>query len=132
MDEGVIKAVGELFQQIVTVYGPGWTAFFVFLVLAAAATWKVYQDRRKDKEVNLALEEKERTIARLASENATYRVEALVQKGWSREEALSLVRTGAVAPSSAKAPKPSESTYLPKTASTATTRSTTTQARKKS
>lgn len=112
MDEGLLKAAGELFQQITNIYGPFWSLVIFFVLLLAVIAWKLYQQWRADREVNLVIAEKERTIQCLANENAMYRVEDLCRKGWTRNDAISFVKEGAVPLTGA--PTPETSTYLPK------------------
>lgn len=56
-------------------------------LLVITGGWKIYNLRRKDREVNLALKEKDRTIQRLAEQERNFRILFFKEKGgWTDEQ----------------------------------------------
>jgi hypothetical protein len=82
----IIEALTKLVEVVIRTYGPGPTLAISFLAVAAIAGWRIYQQRRKDKEVHLALQEKDRTIQRLAEQERSLRALLFKQlAGWDDE-----------------------------------------------
>lgn len=69
-----IEAVNQLLTLLFDRLGPGWTLLYLIVAVALAAGLRWYVDRRKDRYVNLALEEKEKALQRAASEAREWRV----------------------------------------------------------
>ncbi len=70
----VIKAIGELITLLVDKFGTERVFWLAVIILICSFIWKLWADGKKDREINIALEEKDRTIQRLASENREYRI----------------------------------------------------------
>lgn len=83
----VLDALNNFIQTLIANYGR-WGTIAIFAVITlASAGWRIYQQRRKDKEVNLALKEKDRTIQRLAEMERNFRILFLKEKGgWTDEQ----------------------------------------------
>jgi hypothetical protein len=83
----VLDALNNFIQILIANYGR-WGTIGIFVAIALASTgWRIYQYRRKDKEVNLALKEKDRTIQRLAEQERNYRILFFKEKcGWTDDE----------------------------------------------
>jgi len=84
---GVIEAFRKLLEVLIANYGTwGTLGIFAFIILASFG-WKFYNNYRKDKEVNLALQEKDRTIQRLAEQERNFRILFFKEKaGWTDEQ----------------------------------------------
>jgi len=65
-----------------------WKSLGIFAIIIILFTARrLYSDRRKDKEVNLLIEEKERTIQRLAKEAREYKILYFKKvENWSDED----------------------------------------------
>lgn len=84
---GVIDAIKDLLEVLIAHYGAGGTLAIFAVVVLALFGWKVYNNYRKDKEVNLALQEKDRTIQRLAEAERNFRILFFKEKaGWTDEQ----------------------------------------------
>ena len=83
----VLNAFSHLIEVFVASFGRiGTVLMFVGMLLVAVA-WRLYNDRRKDKEINAAVLEKNRTIRRLAEQERNYRILFFKDKaGWTDEE----------------------------------------------
>jgi hypothetical protein len=83
----VLDALNNFIQTLIANYGR-WGTIGIFLGIALlSAGWRIYQQRRKDKEVNLALKEKNRTIQRLAEQERNFRILFFKEKcGWTDDE----------------------------------------------
>lgn len=84
---GVLEALESLLQVLLSNFGPwGTIALIVFAVLASFAL-RVYNDRRSDKEIDALIEEKDRTIQRLADSERMYRALFLRQQtDWTDDQ----------------------------------------------
>ena len=69
----ILDALGRLVAALVAAFGPTGTVLLLLAVAVAATAWRLYQDKRKDREFNLLIEEKDKTIQRLASQERFYR-----------------------------------------------------------
>lgn len=83
----IIEAFRKLLEVLIANYGIwGTLGIFAFVILAFFG-WKLYNNYRKDKEVNLALQEKDRTIQRLAEQERNFRILFFKEKaGWTDEQ----------------------------------------------
>jgi hypothetical protein len=83
----IVEALIGLLRGLEATFGPDVTLLLVIGTVVLGICWRVYQQWLESKEVNLALEEKERTIQRLAAVNRELRI--LVYKEvhkWSDEQ----------------------------------------------
>lgn len=82
-----------LFDRLVEILGPGWALVYAACFVLLALTWRVVQDRRRDRWANRALEEKEKTVQRLAKEAREWRIYWMIQEGgMTRAEATAIVQ----------------------------------------
>jgi hypothetical protein len=58
---------------------------FLWCLYSITLFYRLYNDWRKDKEINALLKEKDRTIQRLAEENRLYRIKELKSQGFSED-----------------------------------------------
>jgi hypothetical protein len=83
----VINALNNLVKSLVAIFGAWGTIGIAAGVLIVTGGWKIYNIRRKDREVNLALKEKDRTIQRLAEQERNFRILFFKEKaGWTDEQ----------------------------------------------
>lgn len=83
----IINALNNLVQVLINNFGAWGTIGIAAAAIAITGGWKVYNIRRKDKEVHLALKEKDRTIQRLAEQERNYRIMFFMEKcGWTSEQ----------------------------------------------
>lgn len=84
---GIIDALSRFIQVLIANYGIwGTLGIFGFIFLLFFG-WRVYNNYRKDREVNLALQEKDRTIQRLAEQERNYRILFFKEKaGWTDDQ----------------------------------------------
>lgn len=88
----ILNAIGGLVEALVAAFGPVGTVILLLAVVALSAGWRFYQDRRKDREFNLLIAEKDKTIQRLASQERSYRAIFFKEKmGLSDEELQMLI-----------------------------------------
>lgn len=82
-----IEATNKLLEFLFRTLGVWGTAIAVLLALVAMVAWRIYNDWRKDREVNLALAEKDKTISRLAAQERGWRVQYFkASLGWTDEQ----------------------------------------------
>lgn len=82
-----LDALDKLVHSLVNIFGPWVTLGIVAVVVAITGGWKIWNIKRKDREVNLALKEKDKTIQRLAEQERNYRILFFKEKcGWSDEQ----------------------------------------------
>jgi len=92
VDPDIIDAIGRLVQVLVETLGPTRTIGLVVILVLFLGARRLYLDYRASKAVNQALEEKERSIQRLNTQEREWRQYFLMEKGgMSREEAERLV-----------------------------------------
>jgi hypothetical protein len=98
MDEQTVKAIQlaqEIINALIKYFGPTGTLGIIalgYIIFSIAP--RLYADYRKDREINLALEEKEKSIQRLANDNRNWRAIFLKEKlKWSDEEIERLIIT---------------------------------------
>ena len=84
--DAIIKAFTELLKVLIGTFGPLGTAIFLVIFLILSIAWRLYNDRRKDKEISEALKEKDRAIQRLAEDNRVYRIKDLMSQGWTEDQ----------------------------------------------
>lgn len=83
----VLQTVNQLLELLISHFGPWGTIVIVFGALLLAVGLRLYNDWRKDKEVKALIDEKDRTIQRLAESERTYRALFLKEKaGWTDEQ----------------------------------------------
>lgn len=82
----IINAANNFVQVLINSFGAGGTIGIAAAVVVITGGWRIYNNRRKDKEVNLALKEKDRTIQRLAEQERNFRILFFMEKcGWTEE-----------------------------------------------
>jgi hypothetical protein len=87
-----IKALTQLWNSLIGTLGVKGTLAVAVLIVVASAAVKRYNDVRKDRDANAALDEKEKSIQRLAEENRMWRALFLKDKcGMSPEEISRIV-----------------------------------------
>ena len=82
----LVNAIRELIVTIVGIFGPVWTIIIVILIGISVFLWRRYNEKRKDTQYKMVIDEKDKTIARMQQENRTMRVAELKRLGWSNEE----------------------------------------------
>lgn len=83
----IIKAFTRLVEVFVASFGKWGTLAIFGVALLLAISWRLYNDYRKDKEVNGIIAEKDRTIRRLADQERHYRILFFQEKaGWTDEQ----------------------------------------------
>lgn len=100
----ILDSLGRLIQLLVQLFGPRGAVWFIGAVLAALLLLKWMAQRRAERGWRMALEEKERSIQRLAAVERGYRLEALMRdRGMSLQDAerLLMLGTGSTPPTSA-------------------------------
>lgn len=82
-----IEAVEQLLKFLFQQLGVAGTLTCAVLFVVASIAWRIYNDKKKEKEINLALQEKDRTIIRLASQERAWRIQYFKEsKGWTDEQ----------------------------------------------
>ncbi len=71
----IIEAVTKLLELLFRVLGVGGTIVVAIVFILLSVAWRIYNDKRKEKEINLALAEKDRTISRLAAQERVWRIQ---------------------------------------------------------
>lgn len=88
----VINALNNLVKSLVAVFGAWGTIGLIAVILVITGGWKIWNIKRKDREIDLVLEEKDRTIQRLAEQERNYRILFFKEKfGWTDEQVLQFV-----------------------------------------
>ncbi len=72
-ESSVIRELNDIFQTLIDSYGPWGAIAIVLFFWAGTVVYRVYNARRKDRETNEALKEKEKTIRYMAQELRGYR-----------------------------------------------------------
>ena len=81
--EAIIKLLELLFQTL----GVGGTFVAIVVAVGASAAWRIYNDKKKEKEIDKAIAEKDRTISRLAAQERAWRIQFFKEaKGWTDEQ----------------------------------------------
>ena len=78
--ENVLQQGRLFFESIINAFGPVWTVLVALGIYGACFLWRLYNDRRKDRERDIVLEEKERSLQRLANEARAYRAYVFKEK----------------------------------------------------
>jgi hypothetical protein len=73
VNEKILDSVRKLLELLINRFGAGGTVALVAVLLFLALLYKVYSNWRADRAIDRALEEKERTIQRLANQERTWR-----------------------------------------------------------
>ena len=87
----LLDAIEKLLNMLVSTFGVWPTLFFILMVPLGIVGWKYFQVWRADKETDKALDEKERTIQRLANENRMWRTLMLKEKYGLSDEQIRLL-----------------------------------------
>lgn len=83
----LLVAVQELLDFLITSFGPWPTVILVVVVISAAFGFRLYNDKRRDREIDMLIAEKDRTIQRIAESERMYRALFLRQQtDWSDEQ----------------------------------------------
>ncbi len=89
----MLEAVLRLVEAIINAVGPGWTFGYIITGFTLLFLNRLYQNHRRDKWANRAIEEKERTIQRLAQQDREWRIYWMVVSGGiTRREAEKIVQ----------------------------------------
>lgn len=86
-----VDALERLIALLFTWLGPGGAVAVLLGVLVLGVGFRFYQDRRADRFINKALEEKERTIQRLAKQEREWRMVFFERLGMPRNEVERMV-----------------------------------------
>jgi len=82
-----LRAIEGLLQILLSSFGPWGTIVLITLAVLASFGFRVYNDRRRDKEIDALIEEKDRTIQRLADSERMYRALFLRQQtDWTDDQ----------------------------------------------
>lgn len=85
-------AINEFLELLIDNFGPGGTIIIMLALVFFSLGFRVYKDRRRDKERDALIEEKDRTIQRLAASEREYRALFLKEKaGWTDEQVKSFI-----------------------------------------
>src|SRR5205085_2772011 len=84
--DDVINAVNILVQVLIANYGRVGTLLIFAALIVLSGLWRYISWRRKDKQIDLALTEKDRTIQRLAESERNFRILFFKQQGMTAEE----------------------------------------------
>jgi hypothetical protein len=90
-----LKAVQPFFEFMFKNFGPWGSLFIVILFVAGGLGWRIYNNLRKDKEVNQAVAAKDEEIKRMADEVRLYRALVFTRiLGMPQQEVDRLVARG--------------------------------------
>lgn len=90
-----ITACTKLFESIINKYGPLNTVLIGIGIIVVLFLFRLYTDYRKDKERDKIIEEKERTVQRLAQEAREWRIVILKEKyKWTDEQVERFIHKG--------------------------------------
>lgn len=67
-DEGQIRAFTDFLEKVVVWFGPKWIIGIVGVTLGGLFAWRIYANHRQDRGIQLALDEKDRTIVYLQNQ----------------------------------------------------------------
>lgn len=83
----IIDAVTNLVDILINSFGRETVIAFAIIILMTSIAWRWYSDKRKDKYIDQLLEEKDKTIQRLAKSERAYRALFFKEKaGWTEKE----------------------------------------------
>lgn len=83
----ILEAVNHLLEQLFSSLGPWPTLFLLVFLALLTFGFRVYQDWRKEQEVDQRIKDKDRTIQRMAAELRMYRAAYFSDvEGWSDEK----------------------------------------------
>jgi len=100
----ILDAFGRLIELLVKLFGPQGAVLFIGGVVVALLILKWMAHRRAERGWRMALDEKERSIQRLAAVERSYRLEALMRdRGMSLQDAerVLMLGTGSTPPTPA-------------------------------
>ncbi|HEY0003735.1 MAG TPA: hypothetical protein VGB17_02905 [Pyrinomonadaceae bacterium] len=84
----ILDAAGRLIQTLYNTFGFWGTFGLIALLLIVSGVYKRYNDKRKDRDTDRALKEKEKSLQRVAEEVRMWRVIVFVEKfGYTFEQA---------------------------------------------
>lgn len=90
-----INAFTKLFETIINKYGQVNTVLIAIGIALVLFLYRLYTDYRKDKERDRVIEEKERTVQRLAQEAREWRIVILKEKyKWTDEQVDRFIHKG--------------------------------------
>ncbi len=81
-----LRFLESSFGEMVDRLGPGWTVAFVLGLFAGLIALKILTSRSAQKGWERALDEKERTIQRIATQEREWRVAQFRRDGWTDEQ----------------------------------------------
>lgn len=88
----LIEAITALFGLLFVWLGPGWTVLLFVVGVSGSLLFRRHADNRKDHWINVALEEKEKSLQRVADEARQWRSFYAVQSGMDKNQADKLFR----------------------------------------
>jgi hypothetical protein len=80
IDAGTIQAAEKAFTTVINTFGPWRTILLLFIGGVVLAAWRIYNNWRKDKEVNLAIAAMERAVQRSAAEAREWKIVHLKER----------------------------------------------------
>lgn len=82
-----LETIGKILDLLVQAFGTSGTIILFAMFILGSFGWRYYNDRRKDREIRQLVEEKERTIQRLAKQECELRIYWLKNMaGWTDEQ----------------------------------------------
>jgi len=89
--DSVTKTLWPLLNLMLENYGPWGTLLIIGVVCGLFVWWRIRQGRGKEQGWKAALEEKERTIQRLANDNRDLRIQLLKERNWTNHDIERLI-----------------------------------------
>jgi len=87
-----LETLGQILDFLIGRFGPNGTIAIFAIGLLALLVYRVYQDRRRDRWAQKAIDGKEETIQRLAASDREWRIYFMIQAGMTRREAEKIVQ----------------------------------------
>jgi len=81
-----ITAINSLITTLVSIFGIGWTLIIIFATAVGTYFWKWYNNKRKQRYMDKLIEEKDKTIERMADEIRLMRIDFFKRNGWTDDD----------------------------------------------
>ena len=82
-----LQSAYPILKLLLTTFGPYGSVFVMVLIYLMFFGWRKYNEYQRDKEIQAALAEKEKSVQRLANEVRMWRIAELKEKrNWTDEE----------------------------------------------
>ena len=91
MEPELLQETGRLLDFLIERFGADKTLWLIIGTVVFLAVRRLYLDWRAERVLNRLLEEKERSIQRVANQERQWRIYFLMHMGMSREEAERLI-----------------------------------------